>query len=228
MRFLLALSGLVFSATTAQALTITVAPGQNCVLATTGSHICQWLGATGEVASRASVRIWTNGKNVPNELAFDISVSALPNVLGEANLPIMGAVTAMIPYEMTPHAQYGFGTEIMTHAYIRQRPGFIQGDVNFVSGLTVGSDLDSLYDAAYLGGYIPRGKGWLGSRHWVELMETGGSWVGGMKWNTPTVRLRSLSLYSAAVIPEPATWAMMIAGFGMIGMAARRRRLATA
>ena len=32
----------------------------------------------------------------------------------------------------------------------------------------------------------------------------------------------------ADLVPEPATWAMMIAGFGMVGMAARRRRLRTA
>jgi hypothetical protein len=32
----------------------------------------------------------------------------------------------------------------------------------------------------------------------------------------------------APVIPEPATWAMLIAGFGVVGMAARRRRLAIA
>lgn len=30
------------------------------------------------------------------------------------------------------------------------------------------------------------------------------------------------------VIPEPATWTMMIAGFGLVGAAARRRRLASA
>ena len=29
-------------------------------------------------------------------------------------------------------------------------------------------------------------------------------------------------------IPEPATWAMMILGFGFVGAAARRRRLASA
>jgi hypothetical protein len=32
--------------------------------------------------------------------------------------------------------------------------------------------------------------------------------------------------YNAGVIPEPATWAMMIAGFGLVGAAARRRRVA--
>ncbi len=29
-----------------------------------------------------------------------------------------------------------------------------------------------------------------------------------------------------AVVPEPATWGMMIGGFGLVGFAARRRRAA--
>jgi hypothetical protein len=32
----------------------------------------------------------------------------------------------------------------------------------------------------------------------------------------------------AAAVPEPASWAMLIAGFGLVGAAARRRRVATA
>ena len=32
--------------------------------------------------------------------------------------------------------------------------------------------------------------------------------------------------FLASVVPEPASWGMMIAGFGMIGATARRRRLA--
>ena len=30
--------------------------------------------------------------------------------------------------------------------------------------------------------------------------------------------------YQIEVVPEPATWALLIAGFGMVGVAARRRR----
>jgi hypothetical protein len=33
-------------------------------------------------------------------------------------------------------------------------------------------------------------------------------------------------VFKASFVPEPATWALLIAGFGTIGMAARRRRLA--
>ncbi|WP_303810224.1 PEPxxWA-CTERM sorting domain-containing protein [Sandarakinorhabdus limnophila] len=33
---------------------------------------------------------------------------------------------------------------------------------------------------------------------------------------------------SGTVVPEPASWAMLIAGFGLVGAVARRRRAATA
>jgi hypothetical protein len=32
--------------------------------------------------------------------------------------------------------------------------------------------------------------------------------------------------FVGGAVPEPATWAMMIAGFGLIGVAARRQRRA--
>ena len=34
--------------------------------------------------------------------------------------------------------------------------------------------------------------------------------------------------YNSAVVPEPASWAMLIAGFGLVGAAARRRRTVAA
>lgn len=34
--------------------------------------------------------------------------------------------------------------------------------------------------------------------------------------------------FGAGAVPEPATWAMLIAGFGMVGVAARRRKVTTA
>ncbi|TRW15286.1 PEP-CTERM sorting domain-containing protein [Glacieibacterium frigidum] len=40
-------------------------------------------------------------------------------------------------------------------------------------------------------------------------------------------RIRSLE-FSSGAVPEPASWALMIAGFGAVGVAARRRRVAAA
>jgi hypothetical protein len=44
------------------------------------------------------------------------------------------------------------------------------------------------------------------------------------KWNNATDGGESFFLVPASAVPEPATWAMMILGFGMVGFAMRRRR----
>ncbi len=44
----------------------------------------------------------------------------------------------------------------------------------------------------------------------------------------PLVGFDALRFGEASVVPEPATWAMLIAGFGLVGAAQRRRRALTA
>jgi len=44
-------------------------------------------------------------------------------------------------------------------------------------------------------------------------------------FNTDFVQDFSVEAFSVAVVPEPATWGLMIAGFGAVGFAMRRRRL---
>jgi hypothetical protein len=51
--------------------------------------------------------------------------------------------------------------------------------------------------------------------------------VGQVSGNPSGLRVEFLTS-DAAVVPEPANWAMLIAGFGLVGAAARRRRVAAA
>lgn len=43
----------------------------------------------------------------------------------------------------------------------------------------------------------------------------------------PDVRLNDVSITVQSAVPEPATWSFLIAGFGAVGFAARRRRMRT-
>jgi len=56
---------------------------------------------------------------------------------------------------------------------------------------------------------------------WEDFVDFPGDWDG--IWESGTLSIQ----YAApeAVIPEPATWGLMIAGFGLVGFAARRRRM---
>ena len=45
-------------------------------------------------------------------------------------------------------------------------------------------------------------------------------------FDTGTSNARVWALFSLAVVPEPASWAMMLFGFGAMGLAIRRRRIA--
>ncbi len=43
----------------------------------------------------------------------------------------------------------------------------------------------------------------------------------------PQTGLQQIGVATGGAIPEPASWAMLIAGFGLVGAAARRRATAT-
>jgi hypothetical protein len=58
-----------------------------------------------------------------------------------------------------------------------------------------------------------------------DFVDFPGDWDG--IWQQGNLSLRYV-VPGEGVIPEPATWAMMIAGFGLVGVAARRRRKAVA
>ncbi|WP_327459450.1 PEPxxWA-CTERM sorting domain-containing protein [Sphingomonas sp.] len=51
----------------------------------------------------------------------------------------------------------------------------------------------------------------------------GNLWMIGSDWTNADGRIDGFKLTNLAVVPEPATWAMMITGFGFVGAAMRRR-----
>jgi len=92
---------------------------------------------------------------------------------------------------------------------------------------------DNTVDSITLNGVTITGSG--GSfTSWNNFSSAGGTFVAGVNRLTFTVRnfasgsgnptgLRVEVAGTAGAIPEAATWTMMVAGFGMIGFAARRR-----
>ena len=48
-----------------------------------------------------------------------------------------------------------------------------------------------------------------------------------IRFTNSFIGIRNLAITSTAAVPEPATWAMMLVGFGMMGAAMRHRRTST-
>ncbi|MBB4619528.1 PEPxxWA-CTERM sorting domain-containing protein [Sphingomonas abaci] len=92
--------------------------------------------------------------------------------------------------------------------------------------------VDSL-SKAFTGSAISYGNGMDGSRS-LALGSTaiGNIWmISTMSPDAPKIfdafKLAGVNVSSVAAVPEPATWAMMLVGFAMIGAAARYRRRST-
>ena len=96
----------------------------------------------------------------------------------------------------------------------------------------------AFYDANTLGGfasvatstpiYATNGRNFLGLR-----VESGGQFYYGFAYTTDNVlnsygfeNQANTGILGTTAVPEPATWALMIAGFGLVGAAMRRRRTA--
>ncbi|MBL8555026.1 MAG: PEP-CTERM sorting domain-containing protein [Phenylobacterium sp.] len=69
-----------------------------------------------------------------------------------------------------------------------------------------------------------------GSTLSVGLRANGSGWQGGTdeSWGIDNVNLSYNAANGGGGVPEPATWALMIGGFGLAGTALRRRRAVTA
>lgn len=86
------------------------------------------------------------------------------------------------------------------------------------------SFLNGLFDGSYSSTTTSTGNS---TRNINPDDHVGNLWLIGADFTNTDKRIDGFKLASLAVIPEPATWAMMIGGFGMAGIALRRRRSVT-
>ena len=61
---------------------------------------------------------------------------------------------------------------------------------------------------------------------WCNGIGSACSYGSTTSWNRPLQFFNDSLVVRGATVPEPASWAMLIAGFGLVGAAARRRRAA--
>ncbi|MFQ3665378.1 MAG: DUF4394 domain-containing protein [Sphingomonadaceae bacterium] len=115
------------------------------------------------------------------------------------------AVSGRLLRSTNPNGGLYTGTNLMGMPF--QPLGF-----SFTTDNSVGFDISGRTGMAFAN---------IDSLLWKVNLETGEAMTLGIVGAGP---LRSIA--TGGVIPEPATWAMLIAGFGLVGGAMRRRRLA--
>ncbi len=62
----------------------------------------------------------------------------------------------------------------------------------------------------------------------IFITADAGEKITGLRFTSTGVAFEFDDFAAAGTVPEPATWAMLIAGFGLVGLAARRRRAGVA
>ena len=133
----------------------------------------------------------------------------------------------------TPSNNSPWTFTIASSAYFRVMDAFVVGDIYQItdSSNTLLGTTTFTTDGAVVPSYF--GTSWSNIRYSrISLLLTPGSYALAISGNCAggcpaglAVRLDSLPVTPA--VPEPASWALLIAGFGLTGAAMRRRRIAT-
>ncbi|MBB4152241.1 hypothetical protein GGQ80_000117 [Sphingomonas jinjuensis] len=104
---------------------------------------------------------------------------------------------------------------------------FLWGSPDTYNQLTVNTNVASyIYTAATLN--FARTNGDQSFSQYVQFATTAGELISSVNFtNVPAADAFETANFSVTAVPEPATWGMMLVGFGMIAATSRRRRTAT-
>ncbi|MFA7441710.1 MAG: PEPxxWA-CTERM sorting domain-containing protein [Sphingomonadaceae bacterium] len=104
---------------------------------------------------------------------------------------------------------------------------FTEVEFNINTGTATSVDLTF---TDHLGGLFQGTFGLVAGQNFFSAQATNGQFIKQVSFaaNANLDDLRQVRIGGIAAIPEPATWAMMIIGFGLVGFASRRRGIAHA
>ncbi len=134
------------------------------------------------------------------------------------------------------HGAFGFPSNGTQSAFLQTYPGLTDGSFTLSAPLVAGQSYKVSFDAALRNSsfsfIVSQGATVLGTftpgatlaRQGFTFVSTGTQGLTFAAVNGGGADLSAAIDNVAVAVPEPATWAMFVGGFGLVGFAARRRR----
>ena len=163
-----------------------------------------------------------------NQVGADVVVTAT-GTFDTSLSPNVGSSSTIGQYIYPSSQFFGLGTQGSTNFYHSTGPAFLSGSTqsnfNTTSGTTMFlNGAASVYglSSSYVNNSAILATGVILNNTLAGIGAITGSYIQTIGGNTVTINVGQ-----AAAVPEPATWGLMVLGFGMIGAAARSRKVKT-
>lgn len=211
----LALAVLAGAASPVQAAPILVDQGNICSITSLGSHQCIWVDEQGAEIGGASVTFGQDPGVKPSDINTWFAINQIFGVAG-ARAAFDFVTPFTIAEDERGYERKHFGTFRGVYQDFMIRP---DGDVSFQAqysdnvfpGISINDSLFYLRVFEYY------------QRRDYDSMSGQGNWVASASWNLTRNAVASVYGSSGLAVPEPASWVLLISGFGLAGAALRRR-----